>query len=75
MKETIMVKIIVDTENKQFEMIELGEHALDLDYLRKELQKILEKVETREDAYAQLGIWEFQLPNEIQEEIIVYVEK
>lgn len=70
-----MVKIIVDTENKQFEMIELGEHALDLDYLRKELQKILEKVETREDAYAQLGIWEFQLPNEIQEEIIVYVEK
>lgn len=70
-----MVKIIVDTENKQFEIIELGEHALDLDYLRKELQKILEKVETREDAYAQLGIWEFQLPNEMQEEIIVYVEK
>jgi hypothetical protein len=70
-----MVKIVIDMENKEIEMIELGEHSLDLSYLREEIQKVIETIKTKEDAYAQLGIWEFQLPNELQEEIIVYVEE
>lgn len=70
-----MVKIIVDVENKQAKIIELGSHSLDLNYLREEVQKVIETVETKEDAYIQLGIWEFQLPDEVQEEIMVYVEE
>jgi len=69
-----MVKIVIDTENKQFEIIELGEHTLDLDFLKSEIQKITKLVETKEDAYFQFGIWEFQLPNEMQEDIIVYIK-
>jgi hypothetical protein len=70
-----MVKIIVNVEDKQVKVIELGDHSLNLDSLKEEVQKVIETVETKEDAYMQLGIWEFQLPDEVQEEIIVYVEE
>lgn len=70
-----MVKIIVDTENKKFDIIELTKHSLDLDEIKNDIQKLVESLKTKEDVYTELGYWQFSLPDDIQEQIIVDVKE
>ncbi|MBX0313005.1 MAG: hypothetical protein JHC31_14785 [Sulfurihydrogenibium sp.] len=70
-----MIKIVVDVENKTFELMELGKHSLDLDKIKSDIQKIMEAVKTKEDAYLELGYWQFELPDNIQEQIIVDIKE
>jgi hypothetical protein len=70
-----MIKIVVDAENKTFDIIELSNHSLNLDEIRSDIQKIVEKIETKEDAYTELSYWQFELPDDIQEQIIIDVKE
>jgi hypothetical protein len=70
-----MIKIVVDAENKSFDIIELSDHLLDLDKIKSDIQKIVEKIETKEDAYTELSYWQFELPDDIQEQIIIDVKE
>jgi sigma54-dependent transcription regulator len=69
-----MVKIVVDVENRSFSIVELSKHSLDLDEIRSHIQKIIENSQTREDIYTELNFWQFELPEEVEEQIIVDVE-
>jgi hypothetical protein len=52
-----MIKIVVDAENKTFDIIELSKHSLNLDEIRSDIQKIVEKIDTKEDVYTELSYW------------------
>lgn len=70
-----MIKIIVDAENRSFDIVELTKHSLDLDKIKNDIQKLVENLRTKEDAYTELGYWQFSLPDDIQEQIIVDVKE
>jgi hypothetical protein len=70
-----MVKIVVDAENKSFDIIELSKHSLDLDKIKSDVEKIVAMVGTKEDAYTELSYWQFELPDDIQEQIIVDIKE
>lgn len=70
-----MIKIVVDAENKTFDIIELSKHSIDLDKIKSDMQKIVKKIETKEDAYTELSYWQFELPDDIQEQVIIDVKE
>jgi len=70
-----MIKIVVDAENKTFDITELSKHSINLDEIRRDIQKIIEKIETKEDAYTELSYWQFELPDDIQEQVIIDVKE
>ena len=70
-----MVKILIDVENKSFDIIELDGHSLDLNRIRLDIQRIVESLETKEDAYTELSYWQFELPDDMQEQVIVDVKE
>jgi hypothetical protein len=70
-----MIKVVIDAENKSFDIIELAKHSLDLNKIKSDIQKIVERLETKESAYTEFSYWQFELPDDMQEQIIVDVKE
>lgn len=75
LRKAPMIKIVIDAKNKSFDVIELGEHSVDLNKIRSDIRRIVENSKTVEDIYTELGYWQFELSDNIQEQIIIDIKE